>query len=181
MTHFRTIFFSVLATIVVTYFTDNLPEFVRVRSTFDAIQRQLFFAPDYVRRQWSVYDVQTAAEILSTPEIETLSFENLLQIIWHESGWNQYARNRNANGTTDLGLTQQNSRYAPARCVELWGTGCTSGDIFSVEINLRLFVYFLRYCERESILQTLTCYNSPKNSRSGRYDYARLVLNTYVY
>jgi hypothetical protein len=43
-----------------------------------------------------------------------LSYEYILALIYVESGFNSKAVNKNNNGTYDLGLTQQNSKYAQA-------------------------------------------------------------------
>lgn len=47
------------------------------------------------------------------PDIQTA-----LQVAYAESGWNQSARNRNSNGSTDYGLFQINSIHNPSAAVK---------------------------------------------------------------
>lgn len=99
---------------------------------------------------------------------------DLVAMIGVESHFRPQAFNRNRNGTVDLGLTQQNSRYVQGRCRQSYGRNCTRAELENPLVSIELMTVTLARCGRvfRNVDARLTCYNSWRRafaySRSGR-------------
>lgn len=101
----------------------------------------------------------------------------LLQAIaQQESGMNPHAVNRNANGTTDLGLMQINSSWLPT----LARHGVTEADLRVPCANILVGAWILgsNFREMGRTVEALGAYNARDPVK--RLAYARQVLGRYV-
>lgn len=101
----------------------------------------------------------------------------LLQAIaQQESGMNPHAVNRNANGTTDLGLMQINSSWLPT----LARHGVTEADLRVPCANILVGAWILgsNFREMGRTVEALGAYNAKDPAK--RLAYARQVLGRYV-
>lgn len=98
----------------------------------------------------------------------------LVALVAVESHFRPYIIRRNSNGTHDIGLTQQNSRYVQIRCRRTFGRRCSPDELKNPVVSLRLMEATLERCGRafRAAEARLLCYNSWRRAyafrRSGR-------------
>lgn len=181
----KLMFLTALATVGIIYGTDSILYQQKMRSAFDTVLTQLRHAPKHVRAQWTLHEIESAADIFGQLSIDSgFPIRIMMRMIWHESGWNQQAKNKNTDGSIDYGVTQQNNRFAFGRCISAIGRQCNLSDIKdNAIINIKLFSVHFGWCVGQYSTQErqVACYNSPKWASENRFDYWHRVQNTVVY
>ncbi len=148
------------------------------------LMKQIEKSPKYVQDSWTIWQVKEAARIIQEAKEETLyTVIDILKIIRLESGFFNGAYNRNADGTYDMGLTQQNSAYVSGRCQEMMGKKCDPKIAYDVIVNLRLFIVHAKWCSEKfkTKKNAIVCYNSPQNAVMNRFSYYDRVQEQHIY
>ena len=135
--------------------------------TLRLVRRALKKSP----HQWNENETHQLAQNLERASRRTgIKTDALVALILIESHFRPAVIGRNRNGTHDLGLTQQNSRYVQIRCRREFGRACSPSELLRPDISIRLMAQTLNRCGRafRTTEQRVLCYNSWRRAYSFR-------------
>jgi hypothetical protein len=146
---------------------------------FNIIERK----PEHIQRFWTIYDIKLVGKIIDNLNEKTdIPKMVFIKLIAHESGFDPNAINRNSNGSIDIGITQQNSKYAQKRAKALFGNYVHWKALKNIEVSILLFEHYFSWCWKTypNQFQAVTCYNSPRNATRKHFAYHTRVLETPI-
>lgn len=127
-----------------------------------------------IKEKWSLYYIQrTAYQLAESERILGISVDKLMALIEYESEWEYWINVNNIRYgktiSTDIGLTQQNSRYVQQRCKREFRRKCKRWELWLPWVSIRLMNQrFFECADFEGSELIFLCYNSNQYSMDCR-------------